>query len=108
MFNCNILTIQALDFDIWGLHIKANLMMSVLILIAFVSCWVWYKRCLLKQKSQDTKFNQEFNTLIENRKKPTWCQLCDINMEFTKLTRDGFKSSGYICPKCKLVKKHQQ
>lgn len=93
----DILNIQALDFDIWGIHVKANLMMSIIIVLIITACWFWNK--YTNKKSQQ---------LTENRKRPTWCQNCDISMKFIKsLTH----SNRYECPKCgqyRLIDEHRK
>lgn len=56
-----LINIQALDFDIWGLHVKANLIMSILILVTILGCWIWYKRKLLdiSRLAEQHKVEQE-------------------------------------------------
>lgn len=47
--------------------------------------------------------------LVENRKKPTWCHICDINMKAATLKDQyGHKTPGYMCQICSFVKVHVQ
>lgn len=123
----NLLNIQALDFDIWGFHVKANLIMSVIILIVIAGCWFWNRRKILKFSQLAEQLNQQREqhnyelekikleqAVIEaNRKKPTWCHACDVNMVFSgyaKLPSDvlnksdsGLRKAICECPKCKQI-----
>ncbi|MBX9866045.1 MAG: hypothetical protein K2Y14_03965 [Burkholderiales bacterium] len=121
-----ILSIQALDFDIWGFHVKANLIMSVFILFIITGCWIWYKyhiskQALIKEKLANEKSIRDFEIekqklileevklkqakLDSNRKKPTWCHACDVNRVFKDwVPAPGYEDyiiKRYICPCCK-------
>lgn len=92
----NLLNIHALDFYIWGFHIKATLMMSIIILIVIAVCWLWNRRRVLNLQN-----------LVENRKKSTWCQACDVDMILNGTTTKEYSTGSrtypvYKCPKCQL------
>lgn len=101
----NILNIQALDFDIWGFHVKANLMMSIIILATIGGCWIWYKRKTLIISQIAERNNNELERiklnhaeLEANRKKPTWCHACEVNRVYIG---KSIQENVYACPKCK-------
>lgn len=64
----------------------------------------------LKSKELDIEEQKlKLAELEANRKKPTWCPACDINMiTITTKLRLGYgtQRSDFQCPKCGLIKQY--
>jgi hypothetical protein len=69
------------------------------------------RQYILKSKELEIEEQKlEQAKLESNRKKPTWCHACDVNMESTKVEMFAMgKSIGpkptLKCPKCGLIRK---
>ncbi len=109
----DLLNIQALDFDIWGFHVKANFIMSIIMLIIITGCWIWNRYRISKLSQISAQYNYKLEqlkldqaALEANRKKPTWCHVCDTNMVIDEINSAWGKVIGFKYPKCGLEKVH--
>lgn len=65
------------------------------------------KAAVIAAKANIEQFNKNLalQTLIENRKKPTWCHACDVNRAFLDWVPvpgdENYIVKRYICPSCK-------
>ncbi|MBX9867809.1 MAG: hypothetical protein K2Y14_12930 [Burkholderiales bacterium] len=91
--------------EFWGFKFGVSLFMIIFIVLMFVICYIIVKRWNYKLQIQI----ENRLMLIENRKKITWCDVCDVDtiLAGTK-TRESATGTEtypiYTCPKCQLTR----